>query len=464
MTSRTMLLNVVCVLAGLCFLAGPATAMVLADEARPNFLVFIADDMAWDDCGAYGHPHIRTPQLDRLAEQGMRFNNAYLTCSSCSPSRSSIMTARYPHSTGGAHQLHNPLPAGQVVFPELLRAAGYFTASSGKWHLGDATIPKFDKVVTTMNQWVQTLHERPGDKPFFLWCAFSDPHRPYKHGIIPEPHIPEDVIVPPYLPDTPETREDLALYYDEISRLDGVVGDVLQELDKQRATDNTVVVFLSDNGRPFPRCKTTVYTSGLKTPFLVRWPGHVPAGTQTEALISAVDLGPTIVELAGLSPGPTFQGVSFADVLSDPSTKGREYAFAEHNWHDFDDYQCAVRTTRFNYIRTAYIDIPGTPPADAVSGPTFQKMHELKVAGLLTPEQLNPYVVPRPAEELYDVVSDPHELRNLVDDPAYSGELAKLRAVLDDWQRKTEDKVPAQRRPDEFDRARVTRLAKVRGK
>jgi N-sulfoglucosamine sulfohydrolase len=429
-----------------------------ADGAPPNFIVFIADDMSWDDCGAYGHPHIRTPNIDRLANDGLRFDNAYLTCSSCSPSRASIMTGRYPHNTGGAHQLHNPLPADQVIFPEMLRKAGYYTASSGKWHLGNAATSKFDKVETRMNRWVQTLQERPQDQPFFMWFAFTDPHRPYQPDTIDDPHTPDDVVVPPYLPDTPETREDLALYYDEIARLDGVVGDVVAELERQQQTEQTLIVFMSDNGRPFPRCKTTVYTSGVKTPFIVKWPGQVRPGTATASLVSAIDLAPTLLELAGAEQGTTFQGVSFGPVLKDPSVSVRDYAFAEHNWHDFEDFQRAARDTQFNYIRTAFTDLPNTPPADAVKSITFQKMHELRAAGELNDAQLNPYVAPRPEEELYDVQADPHELQNLAKDSKYAQVLQRMQKVLDDWQAETDDLVPERRRPDEFDRVTGDRL------
>jgi len=441
-----------------CLSLFPATSRA----AVPNFIVFIADDMAWDDCGAYGHPHIQTPGIDRLAAEGMRFDNAYLTCSSCSPSRASIMTGRYPHNTGGAHQLHNPLSGDQIIFPELLRDAGYYTASAGKWHLGSASIPKFDLVETKMNRWVQTLRDRPQDKPFFMWLAFSDPHRGYREGIIDHPHSPEDVIVPPYLPDTPETRKDLALYYDEITRLDGVVGRVAEELERQGETENTMIAFLSDNGRPFPRCKTTVYTSGVKTPFIVKWPASVSAGTTTDSLVSSIDLAPTLLELAGVTPGSTFQGVSFAPLLKDPSATVREYAFSEQNWHDFDDFQRAVRDKQFNYIRTWYTDIPNTPPADAVKSITYQKMHELRTAGKLNKAQLNPYVTPRPAEELFDVEADPHELHNLVDDPQYAAALQRMRGVLEEWQAETNDEIPTERRRDEFDRVTGNRLPEFR--
>lgn len=438
---------------------------VLADD-RPNLILIIADDMAWDDCGAYGHPHIKTPNLDRMAKEGMRFDHAYLTCSSCSPSRSSTITGRFPHSTGGAHQLHNPLPGSQITFVEKLKATGYYTAASGKWHLGNETKIKFDKVTEGRKEcgpsgcenWVKTLQERPKDKPFFGWFAAYDPHRSYSPNTIPEPHTKDDIVVPPYLPDVAETREDLGLYYDEISRLDSFVGKVLDELDKQNIAENTFVVFISDNGRPFPRCKTTVYESGVKTPFIVRYPKVVKAGSVSSALVSTVDIAPTMLALAGVEAGKSFQGVSFEKVLTSPHANVRRYTYAEHNWHDFEDFQRAVISKRWLYIRTWYTDVPGTPPADAVKSITFQKMHALKKAGQLTPAQLNPYVVPRPEEELYDLENDPHQLNNLAGKAEASPALERYRGILADWQHDTDDTFPEKRRADEFDRITGNRL------
>lgn len=294
-----------------CLLALSAAAA----PARPNLILIIADDMAWDDCGAYGNKAVRTPNLDRFAREGMRFDRAFLTASSCSPSRSSMITGRYPHSTD-AEQLHWPLPKAQVTFAEKLKAAGYWTAAVGKWHLGNEVKDRFDvvheagaggfqlqvdadgkakKMIAEKDEsgcaeWIPTLQARPKDKPFFLWLAALDPHRDYQEKAIPNPHKPADVIVPPYLPDAPDTRRDLALYYDEITRLDGFIGQVLAELEKQGVAENTVIVFLSDNGRPFPRCKTTLYDSGIKTPFLARWPGQVKPGSVCGSLVSSVDL------------------------------------------------------------------------------------------------------------------------------------------------------------------------------
>ncbi len=433
-----------------------------ADD-RPNVLVFIADDMAVDDCGAYGHPKIRTSNIDGLARDGMKFANAFLTTSSCSPSRCSILTGRYPHSTG-ARQLHLPLPEAQVTIGQRLKEAGYHTAAAGKWHLGNPTRSEFDVVETRQYRWVETLKRRPRDKPFFMWFAFVDPHRPYKPGAIKKPHTESDAIVPPYLPDVTETRRDLALYYDEIARMDGVVGRVLAELKAQGADKNTMVVFLSDNGRPFPRCKTTLYDSGIKTPLLIRFPGIVKPGTVCSSLVSSVDLAPTIMDVCGERVPKSMQGRSFQALLTSPAKSIRRYIYAEHNWHDFDDHGRSVHSVQFNYIRNYYTDIPGTPPADAVQSPTFQVMRRLRDAGELKPHQKGCFLKPRPKEELYDVENDPHELRNLAELPKYAGVLKQMRGALAAWEQETADRVPESRRPDEFDRETGQRLRKQRGK
>ncbi|MDQ3329710.1 MAG: sulfatase [Planctomycetota bacterium] len=428
-----------------------ATPRAVAADAPPNVLIFIADDMAVEDCGAYGHPHIRTPNIDRLAHEGVRFDAAFLTCSSCSPSRSSILTSRYPHNTG-AHQLHLPLPAEQVLVSAPLRDAGYHTAAVGKWHLGNAVKNQFDEVKEgEVDQMVPTLRDRPTDKPFFFWFAFIDPHRPYQMGTIDTPHLPEDAVVPPFLPDTPAVRDDLAMYYDEISRMDANIGDVLAELDRQGISENTVVVFLSDNGRPVPRCKTTVYDSGIQTPLIVRWPGEVKPGT-TQALVSSIDVMATVCDMAGVPRPKSFQGGSFLPMLDDLSAHGRDAVFAEHNWHDYEARDRAVRTPTMKYIRYDYNDLPGTPPADAVRSPTFDEMKRLRDANMLTDVQTRPFVVPQPKEELFDLTEDPHELVNLAEDPAYADELHLLRLRLDHWQRETDDAPAAARRPDGFDR------------
>lgn len=441
------------------FLFAALVGTAAAAEEQPNFILFIADDMAWNDCGTYGHPHIRTPNVDALAKAGMTFENAFLTCSSCSPTRCSLITGRYPHSTGAA-QLHQSLPGDQVTFVEKLEGAGYYTAAAGKWHLGKETVPKFDKVEQRMNQWVSTLEDRPKDKPFFMWFAFSDPHRGYQKNTIPEPHTADDVVVPPFLPDNEATRGDLAVYYDEITRLDGVVGNCVKTLEKQGVSDRTVIVFISDNGRPFPRCKTTLFDSGIRTPFIVKWPREVEKGSVTKSLVSTVDIAPTFLELAGVEIPETFQGRSFAPLLRDPMSQTRFYVYAERHWHDFGDQQRAVRDGRYKYIRNYFPERPLTPPADAVRSPTYRSMLELHEAGKLNAKQLQCFTTPRPRHELYDLEKDPYELTNLAEteDEELLTILARLSGTLDAWQTTTEDEIPEEPRADGFDRVTGNRL------
>ena len=435
---------------------------------RPNLVLIIADDMAWNDCGAYGHPHIQTPNLDRMARQGLRFDQAFLTTSSCSPSRSSIITGKYPHQTD-AEQLHWPLPGYNITFVELLKSAGYWTAQSGKWHLGEEVKNRFDLVRaggsgedrartprdgSGAEDWVQTLREAPSDQPFFLWLAAFDPHRAYKEGIIPRTHTVEEVVVPSYLPDTREVRQDLALYYDEISRLDAYVGELWQELKAQGREDNTCILFISDNGRPFPRDKTTLYEGGIRTPFIAYWPDKIEAGSTSDALVSSLDIAPTCLDLAGAEIPSFMEGVSLAASFENPSSSEplHEFVVAEDHWHDHDDFGRAIRTSQFKYIRNFYPELPNTPPADALKGMAYNSMLKLRERGELTAAQNRIFLPQRASEELYNLEEDPEELNNLADDESFQEELLAMRERLSTWQKATADRLPEQRTPDEYDR------------
>ncbi|TWT34813.1 sulfatase family protein [Blastopirellula retiformator] len=439
----------------------------LAAAERPNFIIIIGDDVGWNDIGPYGHPHVKTPNLDRMAKVGMRFDAAFLTCSSCSPSRCSIMTGRFPHNTGAA-ELHMPLPADQIVFAGLLKEAGYYTGAAGKWHLGKPAEVNFDRIMgggpSGCENWEKMISERPMDKPFFFWLASFDAHRPYKEGTIDQPHGRQEIVVPPFLPDEPPVRDDLGMYYDEISRLDDYTGKVMALLKKQNVLDNTFILFMADNGRPFPRSKITIYDSGVKTPFIVQWPGHVKAGATTDSLISSIDIAPTILQLAGLPVGPSFQGKSFAPILENPKAQTRDYVVSEHNWHDYKAFERSVRSKQFLYIYNALPQLTGSPPADAVNSPTFQTMLKLEAEGKLPADQRGPLVAPRPQEELYEVVDDPYQLKNLVDDPAYAKTLATMRQEYQAWKNRTEDEMTAQLTPDKFDRRSGQRLPEFQNK
>jgi N-sulfoglucosamine sulfohydrolase len=431
------------------------------DTTQPNFIIFIADDAAWNDCGPYGNNSIKTPNINKLAEDGLVFDNAFLTTSSCSPSRCSILTGRYPHSTG-AQELHMPLPADQLLFAGELQKAGYYTALAGKYHIG-ARRDEFNTIYggtpSGCENWVKALQERPKDQPFFMWLAALDPHRKYQPNTIAEPHNPDNVVVPPFLSDADSTRKDLALYYDEISRLDDYLGQVMAELKTQGVDENTLVIYMTDNGRPFPRCKTRLYDSGIKTPFIVRWPEKLQKG-RTDALISSIDIAPTFCELAGANISETFQGISFAPVLNDYSSKTRDYIVGEHNWHDYQSHERAIRNHKYLYVRNAFPGFNASPPADAVGSLTYQEMIKMNKAGELNENQLDCFVQPRVAEELFDVVNDPYHFKNLAGNPQYKEALAKMSGLLDNWIVEFGDEVPENPSPDTFDRWTGKRLKK----
>ena len=428
------------------------------EKKQPNFIVFIADDAAWNDCGPYGNNNIKTPNINKLGEEGLVFTNAFLTTSSCSPSRCSILTGRYPHSTG-APELHMPLPHNQLLFAGELQKAGYYTVVAGKYHLGPPRA-EFDSIYggqpSGCENWLRAIQNRPKDKPFFLWLASHDPHRPYFPNTIPDPNHPGKVIVPPYLPDNDSTRKDMGMYYDEISRLDSYIGKVMQVLKEQGQDKNTLVIYMTDNGRPFPRCKTRMYDSGIKTPFIVWWPGKVKKGT-TDAFVSSIDIAPTFCELAGAGISPTYQGVSFLPTL-EKGSESRSYIASEHNWHDYQAWERAIRTHHFLYIRNAFPNLNASPPADAVRSITYQEMIKMYRNGELNEDQMDCFIQPRAAEELYDVVNDPYQMNNLVENTEYKSTLEEMRGRLDKWMSEFQDSIPKNLTPDKFDRWTGDRL------
>jgi N-sulfoglucosamine sulfohydrolase len=377
-------------------------AVAQADPApRPNFVFFIADDVSADDLGCYGHLVIQTPSIDALALDGLRFANAYLTISSCSPSRCSIITGRYPHNTG-ASELHRPLPDDQIRFPQLLREAGYYTVLSGKNHMVGDTDPAFTRITDgggpgREEDWVSHVENRPKDQPFFFWFAAVDAHRPWQVTDETPTYDPDDAVIPPYMTESPKTREDLAYYYHEISRFDYYVGQVVEALERQGVMDETVVIVISDNGRPFSRAKTRLYDSGIKTPMVIRYPKIIPKGQAADHLVSVIDISATVLELAGIEKPEAVQGVSFLPMLRDPSVTVRDVVFAEHNWHVYQAHERMVRFDDFLYIRNNY------PDRHNEAGEKLVAWYE---ACRLTPQPTNNYRKPCPAEELYVVSED----------------------------------------------------------
>ncbi len=453
-----------------------------AESSRPNLVVCIADDISWNDFGCYGSSTARTPHIDALATNGLRFTEAYLTASSCSPSRSSIITGRYPHNLGPAAELHQPIAANIPWLPAVLREHGYYTAVVGKNHMtresakvGAETWDLIDSGVTPDNhggesKWVQAIQQRPQDKPFFFWFASLDAHRDWdadkewvesKYG---PKHRPHDVVVPPFLADDTDTRDDFASYHNEITRFDYFVGQVADALAAQGQLDNTLLLVLADNGRPFPRAKTRLHDSGMKTALVAHWPtGITKRGSTSASLVSVIDIAATLLELAEVkSLPPSVQGLSFSPILRDPLAVTRRHAFSEHNWHDYEAHGRAIRSDGWLYIRNARPALAWQGPADSVRSPSHRSLKALRDEHKLTAAQSDVFTAPRPSEELYYTANDPEQLHNLATNLDHEKTKMRLAALLDQWIDETGDAAPESLTRDTFDRE--TGASLVRGK
>lgn len=442
----------------------------------PNIIVFIADDVSWNDYGCYGNAAARTPNIDALAASGIRFDRAYLTASSCSPSRSSIITGRYPHNNGKGAELHKPISGHIPWFPEVLRKDGYYTALSGKHHMTstEKRAAPFDHVdggKTKGNSgghanWQSVTQNRPKDKPFFFWFAANDAHRGWdadkqwdadNYG---PKHKAEDAVVPPFLVDDDETRSDLASYYNEVMRFDYHIGQVVSELKSQGVYENTLLFVLADNGRPFPRAKTRLHDSGMKTALVAHWPNGIRKPAASHSLVSVIDLAPTILSVAGCDTPETMQGVSMTALFENSSADIRQYAFSEHNWHDYEAHGRSVRHGDYLLLKNFRTEQPWQGPADSVRSPSHTSLLEKRDSNSLNAAQQDVFLAPRPALEIYNVKADPHQLTNLVGTKDVAAIQQNLTSVLDRWMDETGDSVPAKIRPDTFHRTTGKSLPK----
>jgi arylsulfatase A-like enzyme len=441
------------------------TTHALADSpAKPsNILLILSDDHSYPHLGCYGNTDIKTPHLDRLAAQGMRFDRAYVACPQCVPSRAAIMTGRSPVRIAMT-RFTAPLPADVVTYPELLRKHGYFTGVAGRgYHLdGRDRTPelrafydrhelrtfdnRLDYVRQTgdrkeaFGQFREFLDQASG-KPFFLQLCYSDPHRPLDRKAIPEPHDPASIKLPAHYPDTPAVRDDFARYYDEISRMDGCVGEVLAELDRRGLADTTLVAFMGDNGASQLRGKGTLNEFGIHVPLVIRWPGVVKAGSHSSALISAEDLAPTFLQAAGLDKTAEMTGRSFVKLLRGEPFEARRYVFAERGAHGgglpansavFDLGRCVVGD-RYKLIYNALWQLP-YHPVDFGGDPFWKELEQFNADGKIAPHLSKIYFSSsRPMFELYDLQEDPHEFNNLAGDTIASAVEQELRQVLTEW-------------------------------
>lgn len=425
---------------------------------RPNILFAFADDWGYPNAGAYGDPTVKTPVFDRLAREGVLFTHAFVSSPSCTPSRGAVLAGQDFWRLGEGANLHSTLDKDVPVYSDLLQEAGYHVGFTRKgWAPG-----QFRRGGRTENpagphfkSFGEFLSKRPEEAPFCFWFGSVDPHRPYNSALREEQGVdPKTVVVPAVLPDVPAVRADLADYYAEVQRFDQEVGKILDTLREMGELENTIVVMSGDNGMPFPRHKGNLYDSGSRVPLAMDWGERVGGGRTVTDLVCLTDLAPTFLEAAGESvpeimTGRSLIGILFSEKAGrvDPARDriffGRERHTTAQEKPSSGGYPMrAIRTDDFLYIRNFEPDrwLAGTPDhaqaymeggwlGDTDNGPTkfylWANRSDPKIKALYDLSFAR-----RPAEELYDLRSDPDQMKNVVGDLTYSEELTGLRREL----------------------------------
>jgi N-sulfoglucosamine sulfohydrolase len=437
-------------------------------QNRPNILLITVDDLNWDSLGVTGSP-VRdvSPSVDRLAREGLRFTKAHVTVAICQPSRNVLMTARYPQNAGalGFEDIAQNVP----TLLEALARAGYYTGLMAKTgHVLPSRAAAWNEIVLAKqlkNGRSPALYldharaflakAREANKPFFLMLNSQDPHRPFPGseqeeifkardattpqpqygGGFPEvdhPYSPSDIVVPPFLPDLPLVRQEVAQYYTAVRRTDETTASALRALDESGLRDRTLVIWLSDNGCALPFAKANVWLDSTRTPLIVRWPGVVkPATIDDRHFVGGIDIGPTILEAAGLPNLKGAEGRSFLPILRGQDQSGRDYVFTQ-----IDEVSSgasypmrAVTDARYGYIFNAWSDGRTEMRVEAMGGLTFPAMRAAAATDPAIAARVKHFVY-RTKEELYDYANDPHALRNLLNDGRHEALAAKYRDIL----------------------------------
>lgn len=456
----------------------------------PNIVLIVADDHGTGDLGCYGNQAVKTPNLDYLASEGIRFNRAHCTSASCSASRSVILTGLYNHATGHyghSHHFHH-FSTYEHVFslPVLLEElAGYHTGRIGKYHVAPEQVYHFQEVMqanrrnpAAMADSCVTFIQENKDHPFFLYFCTDDPHRsaamndqalaPDAFGNVDGGHqgveetyfSTDDVVVPPYLPESLACREELAQYYQSVARVDYGLGKLFDHLKEAGVWDNTVIIYISDNGIAFPGAKTTIYQPGINLPCLVKNVDGSNKGRVSNAMISWADLTPTLLDVAGVLPqaeaklkerfepvkevlhstvNETFHGRSIVPVLKNPEIEGWDETYASHTFHEITMYY-PMRTVierKYKLIWNMAWQLPYPSSTDLWASSTYQVALN-SGSGMYAGRSLEDYVH-RPQFELYDLEIDPWETRNLSGNPAFKEEIERLKLKLYAFQDRTKD-------------------------
>jgi N-sulfoglucosamine sulfohydrolase len=451
---------------------GQATALMLfagvlapglAAEAKPNIVLFVADDHTATDCGAYGSGEVRTPNIDRLAREGMLFRRAFAGSPTCMPSRAVLYTGLMPFRNGAhANNLAGQSQCRPEVrsLPHYLKGLGYRTAQAGKTHFGPEAVFPFERIhnsevpepgfennrnlhmdlnMAAVEDWLRKVSR---EQPF---CLVVCDHSP--HVIWPEKatYEPSAISAPPNHIDTPELRKSRARYYTDVTKMDTNLGRLLASLEQHGFDSNTVVLYTSDQGAQWPFAKWGLYDQGIRVPFIVRWPGNIQPGAHTDAIISLVDVLPTFIELAGGPAHPDLGGNSFLPVLKGATNVHREVIFATHSQDmgmNFSPMRC-VRTERYKYILNLSPENKYTTHMDKAKDHDGGREYWDSWVNAAENNRRAAAVLQRyhwrPREELFDVHLDPSEAHNLADDPAYADIKRDLHKRLAVWREQQND-------------------------
>lgn len=427
----------------MCLLANAVLA-----QGKPNIVIFVADDLNQQDLGCYGNKDVSTPNMDLLATQGMKFSRAYAASPMCTPSRSALYTGLYPYRNG-SQMNHFTVRPGIPNLPGFLKKLGYRVVISGKTDVFPMNDFPFEVIGKEFGKYLPIANrvDRERESVHMIENHFSiHPDQPLCLIVAPWlPHVPwfphkdfdpGKIKVPAYLADTRETRSALASYYQSIEAADHMLGEVLHALDQAGQTNNTVTILLSDQGAQFPSAKWTVYNKGLNVPLIVRWPGHVAKETTSDALVSLVDITPTLIDLGGGRAIDSLDGKSFVDVLLNKKKQIHTYIFAEtsmepHYWYNYTPARCVITADGWQYIRNYHPGERCITHIDKVERNEFYFDSWVRDAER-TPKTkflLDRYSY-HPAEQLFDLNKDREGFRNLAGDPAFLQQLSDGRKLL----------------------------------
>ena len=437
---------------------GVLAAADSAKRAKPNFLIIMADDCTHNDLPIYGGQNAATPNIDRLASEGLVFNRAYLGSAMCQPCRAELYSGLYPMRNGCTWN-HSASRPDITTMPHHLGALGYRVGLAGKVHVmpdkafAFTSVDGFDASCVrnpTRPHNLQGITGFMGDKqsqPFCLVVALVEPHVPWVMGDASK-YPPKKLKLPPNMADTPRTREAFSRYLAEITYMDKQVGEILEVLKKSGRADDTLVLFTSEQGSQFPGCKWTNWDTGLHTALIARWPGKVAAGKRTDAMVQYTDVLPTLINAAGGEPARhNYDGTSFLPVLLSGASTHRKFVYGMHN-NIPEGPAYPVRTVsdgQYRYIRNLtpdeiYIEkhLMGWTGKGELNNPYWATWISNAWNNPNTYDLVKRYMH-RPAEQLYNTAKDPYELKNLADDPAFSDIKARLSAELDRWMKEQAD-------------------------